>query len=152
MRPFWVHQVAEYLIGLALVAQGVQDPEPLVPALAGALVVVNAAVTRGPLGAFKWVGRGLHRWLDGGVLVALVTGAVQPWVPVAASGRLVMLIMLAPLGFLWFYTDWAERPARAARRTAQAGATGDSIGRVAGRAAGTAYSVARTRSRRRRGT
>ena len=31
MRPFWVHQLAEYLIGIALVAQGMQDISPVVP-------------------------------------------------------------------------------------------------------------------------
>ena len=31
MRPFWIHQFAEYLIGIALVSQGLQDTEPLVP-------------------------------------------------------------------------------------------------------------------------
>ena len=48
MRPFWVHQLAEYLIGISLVAQGMQDIEPLVPSLAGALVMVNAARVVGP--------------------------------------------------------------------------------------------------------
>ena len=26
MRPFWIHQLVEYLIGVALVAQGLQSP------------------------------------------------------------------------------------------------------------------------------
>lgn len=147
MRPFWIHQVAEYLIGLALVAQGVQDAEPLVPAVAGALVVVNAAVTRGPVGAFKWVGRRSHRWVDLAILLALVAGAAQPWIDITTGGRLVLLIMLAPLGFLWFYTDWAERPARRDRRVTQAGPTSDSVGRAAGRAVGTAYGTWRNRRR-----
>ena len=51
MRPFWIHQLAEYLIGVALVAQGLQEKDPLVPAVAGVLVIVNASVVRGPLGA-----------------------------------------------------------------------------------------------------
>jgi hypothetical protein len=47
--------------------------------------------------------------------------------------------MLVPLGFLWFYTDWAERPDRKARRVARAGSSGDAVGRSAGRIAAGAY-------------
>ena len=139
MRPFWVHQLAEYLIGIALVAQGMQDLSPLVPTVAGALVMVNTSLARGPLGAFRLVGRGLHRWLDVVVMVAIVVGIVQPWIAVEVSGRLIMAVMLVPLGFLWFYTDWAERVGRKARRDARAGTTGDAVGRSAGRMAANAY-------------
>lgn len=145
MRPFWVHQLAEYLIGIALVAQGMQDPEPLVPALAGALVMVNTAIVRGPLGAFKFVGRAVHRWLDAFVILAILVGALQPWMAVELSGRLVMLVMLVPLGFLWFYTDWAERAARRQRRAEQAGPKGEQLGRSAGRMAGNAYKAIKKR-------
>jgi hypothetical protein len=146
MRPFWIHQLAEYLIGVALVAQGMQDPEPLVPSLAGVLVMVNASIVRAPLGAFRLVGRGVHRWLDAVVILAIAFGAVQPWVTVDVGGRLIMLVMLVPLGFLWFYTDWAERIARKDRRAAQAGQRGDQIGRSAGRMAGNAYKAIKKRS------
>ena len=139
MRPFWIHQLAEYLIGVALVAQGFQDPEPLVPALAGVFVIANVSIARGPLGAFRVVGRGTHRWLDLVVMLAIAIGAVQPWLAVEVTGRAVMLIMLVPFGFLWFYTDWAERTRRSQRRADCAGPTGDDLGRSAGRFAGNAY-------------
>lgn len=151
MRPFWIHQLAEYLIGIALVAQGVQDAEPLVPAVAGTLVIVNAAVTRGPVGAFRWVSRGQHRWLDVVVMAMIAAGAAQRWVDVSSAGRLVMAVVLVPLGFLWFYTDWAERVSRRDRRAASAGPTSETVGRAAGRAAGNAYGSAREAIRRRRG-
>jgi hypothetical protein len=149
MRPFWIHQLAEYMIGIALVSQGLQDTDPLLPTLAGALVVVNAAIVTGPLGAFRVVGRGLHRWIDVGVMVAIAVAALQPWVAVSTAGRATMLIMLLPLGFLWFYTDWAERPRRTERRVAAAGPTGEQVGKSAGRLAGTAYSSARAAIRKR---
>lgn len=138
MRPFWIHQLAEYLIGVALVAQGLQDPDPLVPAVAGVVVILNVAIARGPLGAFRWIGRRTHRWLDLAVMVAILVGAVQPWVAVGSAGRLIMVVMLLPLGFLWFYTDWAERPERRERRAERA-VTGEAAGRSAGRIAGSAY-------------
>lgn len=140
MRPFWIHQLVEYIIGLALIAQGMQDPDPLVPTLAGVVVLVNAAAVRGPLGAFNFIGRATHRWLDLLVGIAIAVAAVQPWVDVEFTGRGLMLIMLLPLGFLWFYTDWDERPGRAQRRAARAaGGSGDDLGRTAGRVAGSAY-------------
>ncbi len=150
MRPFWVHQVAEYAIGIALVSQGIQDPQPLMPTVAGAVIVVNAAIVRGPLGAFRTIGRGTHRWMDLGVMIAMALAAVQPWIEVSSSGRLFLLGMLIPLGFLWFYTDWAERVARKERRAANAGPTGEQVGKTAGRVAGAAYSAARTTIRKRR--
>jgi hypothetical protein len=139
MRPFWVHQFAEYLIGIALVAQGLQDPDPVVPAVAGVAVLVNAAIVRGPMGAFKWVGRRTHRALDLVVMALIVFGAFQPWIPVGVTGQAVMLVMLLPLGFLWFYTDWAERPARKDRRAVAAGPRSEDIGKSAGRMAANAY-------------
>lgn len=139
MRPFWIHQLVEYIIGLALIAQGMQDPEPLVPTFAGVLVLVNAAAVRGPLGAFKFIGRTAHRWLDLVVGAVILLAALQPWAEVEVTGRGIMLIMLLPLGFLWFYTDWEERPGRRQRRAAQASGRGDDLGRSAGRIAGSAY-------------
>ena len=138
-RPFWIHQLAEYLIGISLVAQGMQDIEPLVPTLAGALVMVNTSIARGPLGAFRLVSRNVHRWLDVVVMALLVVAVFQPWIEAEFAGRLIMAVMLVPLGFLWFYTDWAERADRKARRQAQAGSTGDAVGRSAGRIAANVY-------------
>ena len=139
MRPFWIHQLVEYIIGLALIAQGMQDPEPLIPTLAGALVLVNAAAVRGPMGAFKLIGRRVHRWLDVLVMLVIALAALQPFAEVEVTGRGIMLIMLLPLGFLWFYTDWEERPGRKERRAATASGRGDDLGRTAGRVAGSAY-------------
>ena len=30
-RPFWMHQVVEYLIGIVLIGAAFQAPEPVVP-------------------------------------------------------------------------------------------------------------------------
>lgn len=138
MRPFWIHQLAEYLIGVALIASGFQDPQPLVPVLAGIVVMANTSIARGPLGAFRLVGRSVHRWLDLVVIAAIVVGALQPWLAVEVTGRAVMLIIVVPLGFLWFYTDWAERKQRSERRAERA-QRGNDLGRAAGRVAGNAY-------------
>ena len=149
MRSFWIHQLVEYVIGLALIGQGMQDPEPLVPTLAGVLVLVNAAAVRGPLGAFKFIGRRVHRGLDLLVGVVVAAAALQPWVAVDVTGRAIMLVMLLPLGFLWFYTDWEERPGRRERRVARASGRGDELGRTAGKLAGSTFAAGRNAIRKR---
>ena len=143
MRPFWIHQAAEYLIGIAVVATAIQDPEPVVPSIVGVLVILNAAIVRGPLGAFRWFGRGVHRWIDLFLMIVILLVVFQPFADVPITGRGVMLLALVPYAFLWFYTDWAERPARKQRRAATAGETGEKIGRSAGRLAGSGYMAAK---------
>jgi hypothetical protein len=139
-RPFWLHQFTEYIIGFALIVFGFQDTDPLVPALAGVMVLLNAATVRGPLGAFKFIGRKVHRWIDVVVIAALVAGAFQPWFAASALGRLVLVAIAVPYVFLWWYTDWEERPGRKSRRAAAAAAGGsEDLGRSAGRTAANAY-------------
>ena len=57
------------------------------PALAGTVVSSTRRSSRGPLGAFRWVRRRLHRWLDVGVMVAIVVAAFQPWIEVTAAAK-----------------------------------------------------------------
>ncbi len=145
MRPFWIHQLVEYLIGVALVAQGLQSPEPLVPAVAGVIVILNAAITIGPMSAFRVVKRSQHKWADVVVMAVLVLAAAQPWIASDIGGRMTIVVMLLPLGFLWFYTDWADKVSRKQRRAAQAGVKGEDIGRSAGRMAGRMYKKVKDR-------
>ena len=63
-RPFWMHQIVEYVLGVALIMTAVQQPEPAIPAMMGLLVLLNAAVAVGPAGAFRLVPRRLHKQLD----------------------------------------------------------------------------------------
>jgi len=138
-RPFWLHQFTEYVIGIALVAFGFQDTAPLMPAVAGVVVLVNTALVRGPLGAFTLIGRKVHRVIDVVVMAALVAFAVQPWVEVSALGRLVLVAIAIPMAFLWWYTDWQDREGRKRRREARAGDSSEELGKSAGRAAANAY-------------
>ena len=71
-RPFWIHQLIEYLVGIGLISASVQLPDPAVPALLGLLIILNAAVAKGAAGAFRLVGRRLHRTLDLVVIGVLV--------------------------------------------------------------------------------
>ena len=119
-RPFWLHQFTEYIIGFALVAFGFQDTAPAMPAVAGIVVLINAACVHGPLAAFTFIGRKTHRLIDVVVMAILVACALQPWVEVSALGRLVLIAIVVPMAFLWWYTDWEERAGRAQRRADRA--------------------------------
>jgi hypothetical protein len=144
-RPFWLHQLVEYIIGLILVAQGLQGPEPLVPAVVGGVVLFNAAVAIGPLGAFRLVGRRFHRILDLVAIGVVVVAAVQPWVDVDVGTRAIMIAIAVVYSFVWFYSDFAEKQARQQRRAAATGDRGEDLGRTAGRLAGNAVTAWRRR-------
>jgi hypothetical protein len=141
-RPFWMHQVAEYLLGGVLVAQGLQSPTPLVPAVAGGLVMMNAAIVRGPLSAFRVVGRSTHRALDLVVIAVLVIAAVQPAVEVESSARAVMVVVSGLLAFIWWQTSFAEKVRRRAPISADDGRSTE-VGRLAGRALGDGVNLVR---------
>ena len=126
-------------MGFALVGFGFQDTDPTVPAVVGVVVIVNAAVVHGPFGAFRLIGRRVHRWIDLVVMAFLVFAALQPWFAVSSLGRLVLLAIVVPLAFLWWYTDWHERPERARRRADRAVPRSDDLGRAAGRKAADVY-------------
>jgi len=135
-RPFWIHQLVEYLVGLALISASVQLPEPTLPAVMGLVVLFNAAIARGPVGAFRLVGRKLHRVLDQLVVVLLLVAAAQPWFSVDASGRLLIFAIAVIMAVVSFYTDYAERPTRKERRAARARPESEDLGKQAGRAVG----------------
>ena len=98
--PFWLHQLAEYLLGTLLIVQGAHLGEGGGPvSIGGGLVIVAlAALSDGPLGLVRWVGRGFHRVLD--VVVAALLGATPllehanaVTVAVAESAAVVMLML-----------------------------------------------------------
>ncbi|MEX0847702.1 MAG: hypothetical protein WD023_07975 [Ilumatobacteraceae bacterium] len=156
-RPFWIHQVAEYIVGLLLVAQGLQSPAPLAPSVAGGLVVINAAIVRGaPLSAFRLVSRSVHRVLDIVVLGIIVVLIVQPWIEVIPADRLIMGGIVVVLGFVWLNSNFAEKPPKAPRAAVVASGTaapndvgvGAGVGRKAGRLVGNGINAAKRYGKR----
>ncbi len=142
-RPFWIHQMVEYVVGIALISSSVQLPDPAVPALLGLLIVLNAAVAKGSAGAFRLVGRRLHRTLDLVVIGILTFLAFQPWWSIDTTSRMLIGSIAFILCFVWFYTDFAEQRSRSERKAQRAAAKAargptDSteIGRRAGRLVG----------------
>jgi len=159
-RPFWLHQAAEYLIGVVLIASGLQSPTPVAPAVVGAVVLLSAAATRGPLSAFRLVPVRVHRWVDVAVIAFEVVGAIQPVVEVDSGTRIVMLGVALVHGFVWVQSSYVSRPSARERRIARASGPRRSvvapedrssdIGRRAGRAVGVGVNMARRRAEQRR--
>ena len=144
-RPFWLHQAAEYLIGLVLVAMGLQSLDPAVPALAGGLVLINAAVVDGPLGAFRLFSRRAHRVADVVVIGVLAALAVLPWLDVDNTSRALLGAAAVVLGFVWWNSAFTKRPPR---QPGQPVDRSEAFGRSAGRTVGGIARVVRDRSHR----
>ena len=118
-RPFWMHQIVEYILGFGLIMTAIQQPEPRIPALMGLLILLNAAIVAGPAGAFKLVPRWLHKYLDLAVIGLLLLMAVQPWWELDSTGRLIMAAIAVVMFFIWFHSDFTQRADRKAAKAAR---------------------------------
>lgn len=138
-RPFWMHQLVEYVLGIVLIAQALQSETPALPAVAGGAIVLNAACSRGALAAFRLIPRRVHRFVDIAVIVVVVGLALQPWATIESGARLVMVALAAVLAFIWWQSDFSEpkdRRAAKAARAAGAGSGGAGSGGGSGASAG----------------
>jgi hypothetical protein len=141
-----MHQLVEYILGGVLVAQGLQSPDPAVPAIAGLLVLANACTVRdGALSAFRVVSRATHRVIDLVVIAAIVALAAQPWIAVDAGARIVMVGIAAVLAFVWWQSSFAEKQGRAAM--VSEGGRSTEIGQRAGRLVGDGINAVRRRKK-----
>lgn len=143
-RAFWLHQAAEYVVGGALLASGLQSVDPLVPTILGAAIVINAAVADAPLAAFRKVGRRLHRLLDY-VLVVIAMGACA--LPdLETNTRLVQILIVVVLIVVVARTDYSPPTKKGVTELSQRpDGRADEIGRLAGRTAGTLAGRVRAR-------
>jgi len=147
--PFWAHQLAELLLGLVVMTEGVRrgGDQALVLAALGVVVVVVALVTRGPVAAWPRLSRAAHRRLD--ALVAVVAAASPLALGVHGATSVVAVELLAVvLVWLVVRTSWTEpvpRPARAGRADGRTDATAasEATGAAARR---TGYVVGRARA------
>lgn len=143
-RPFWMHQLAEYIIGGALVASGLQSPTPAVPAAVGGLIMFNAAITRGGLAAFQWIHRSVHRYVDLVIMAVIVLAAVQPWVSVDTGSRSLLIVFGVMLMVVWLGSSFTEKAKKPKGPTApKGGDRSTDFGRSAGRMVGAGVKAAR---------
>jgi hypothetical protein len=117
---FWIHQLVEYLVGTFLLMQGVQSSEPLVPALAGVLVLAVATTANAPLSAFKVVPRPVHRLLDIGLLAGFAVLAVTGVGGLGAPVRILLGAAAAAMLGLLVRTEY-RTPVKRARGTPPTG-------------------------------
>jgi hypothetical protein len=128
-----MHQLVEYLLGVALLSQGLRTTEPLVPTVLGALVLLNVAVVDGPLSAFKAVSRWFHRGVDAALVAAMVVAALLVD-SLTSSVRFMIGGCAAVMAFLIWRSDYRE-PVKRAPVASGAGRS-EEVGRLAGRAVG----------------
>jgi hypothetical protein len=74
-------------------------------------------------------------------MLLLIGGAVQPWVSMDNTSRLLLGAIAFVLWFVWFHTDFTEKVPRAQRKAVAATSdesrpTSEDIGRGAGRVVG----------------
>ena len=167
-----MHQVAEYVIGAAFVAQGVQSPTPTVPTILGGVVMLNTACAKGPLAAFRIFGPKVHRILDWTVIAIIGLVAALPLFSIESGTRLIIGAFGVALGFISWQSDYTlkvpkarkalrqtdkppiaqnVRPASEADavppRVSSQTSTGDAFGRWAGRTAASGINAYRRRKR-----
>jgi hypothetical protein len=140
-RPFWMHQLVEYILGGALIASGLQSPTPLVPAVVGGLVMLHAALTIGPLGAFRVIGRRTHRVIDVVIISIEFLAVVQPWIELDNGTRIIIAGIASVHLFVWWNTNFAERPK--SQPVSGEGGRSAEVGRFAGRLVGNGVNAVR---------
>jgi hypothetical protein len=116
--PFWVHQLVELLLGGLLLIEGARAGEHtavLVPL--GVVLLLLALCSDGALGAWRWVGRRLHRVLD---LVAAALLALSPVLLGLDHVFAIVVLEAAAAAMVWLAlrTEWRATPKRATSKPA----------------------------------
>ena len=140
-RPFWMHQLVEYILGGSMIAAGLQSPTPAVPSVVGVVVMLHAAITVAPLGAFRVISRRVHRFVDIAVMGLEVGAGLQPWISLDSGTRFLVIGIAVVHLFVWFNTNFAMR-IKSPSVSAEGGRSTE-IGRIAGRLVGNGVNVVR---------
>ena len=111
-RPFWMHQLVEYILGGALVGSGIQSPYPVMPAVLGGVIMLHAAFTRGALAAFNVIDRRIHRFIDPFIIVLVIFSAIRPWATIDDGTRFIVLGIAAVHTVVWMSSSFAEKPTK----------------------------------------
>ncbi len=141
-----MHQLVEYLIGAAFIAQGVQSPKPLIPVVLGGLVLVNAAIAVGPMAAYRLIAPPVHRLLDY-VLIALIVLGAALGPSLDSSTRIMLAMFAAAMAFVSWQSSYATKARSAPIAPGANSGSADRIGRIAGRAVGSGVNSYRRRRR-----
>ena len=112
----------------------------------GGLILVNAAIADGPLGAFRWVKRGWHRIADWMVLVIMILLTILPGSDV--STRVVQAALIVVFTVVILGTNYTEPIKKREQRASDTGFAVD-VGRRAGRVTGILAAQVRQRAQKR---
>ena len=106
-RGFWMHQLVEYGIAGGLIMMSAQSTTPVAPILVSVAVLLNAAISDGPMSAYSWLSRRVHRILDWAVIaVALVCMVV---LDLDSRARLALLAIAVVMAVVALGTNYAKR-------------------------------------------
>lgn len=94
----WLVQSIEYAIGIGVGAASINSPDKLPMALVGTAIVLNAAVVRAPLSAFRWSSPVVHR--IAGAIIAAVALLAAFTLQLDVSTVLVLLSAALAQGFV----------------------------------------------------
>jgi len=139
--PFWIHQIVEYAIGALLAYQAIHSARPVVPLLAGLVVILLAATADGPAACFHAVSRPVHRILDIVVAIGLVVVAILFGDDMGGAGQILLILGALALAGLTLKSDYrpkavrqrAEKPPATSVGSPRAEAIGRGAGRLVGR-------------------
>lgn len=123
-----------------------QSPTPAPLVVAAIVIGVNAAVAKGALGAFQWISKSVHRFIDIGIVAMMVVIAVLMEADLLT--RVVVLLLAVVLAVLVVGTNFAEKTARGAGSTSASemgSERSEEWGRKAGRLAGRVGRAARNK-------
>lgn len=141
-RPFWLHQLAEYVLAAGLLTAGLRGDDPLLPVVVGVALALNAACVDGTFGAFRVLDRRLHRVFDIVILAGMIVALVLP----GTGSRWVIAGVALVEAFVILNSNYAKRAKRDPVRVADGGGRSEEVGRLAGRVAG--FGVQAYRKRR----
>lgn len=102
-RLGFFHQLGDYFVAAVLLLSLGRAEVPSWPLVIGTMGLANAAMTRGPLAAFRRVPLGLHAVADVGVIMACLVGAV------AVRGNTTDAFVLGSAALLQVVVVWLAR-------------------------------------------
>lgn len=106
-RGFWLHQLVEYGIAGGLIMMSAQSTTPVAPILVSVAVLLNAAITDGPVSAFSWLPRKFHRAVDWVIIVVALVSMVI--LDLDSRARLAMLAIAVVMAVVSLGTNYAKR-------------------------------------------
>lgn len=131
-RSFWLHQLCEYVVAGFLASAATQSKQPLPIALLAIVVLLNAALVQGPVSAFQFVPRNVHRILDIALIVVMAATALLA--NLNASARVTVLGLTVVMSMIALGTNYAKSEPRV--RSASPSDRSEQFAKTAGRTAG----------------